>query len=153
MKRIDFASLLVEFARWHQDPNNRGCHYVGLPAVTLPVLGLLARVQLGVQLPFELGELDLALVLLAATFVFDLWLAWQLAPGVLGLGLALWWLGRSLPLEALGVIFAIGWAFQLVGHRVFEKNAPAFTDNLVHTVIGPRWLVNRIVRIYPETPR
>lgn len=147
---IDFRSKLVEFATWHKDPKNRACHYFGIPGVTLPVLGLLSRVTFGVELPF-FGQLDLALILLAATFVFDLLLAWQLAPGVLAIGLGLWWIARPLPLAALGAIFAVGWIFQLLGHRVFEKNAPAFTDNLVHLVIGPRWLVNRVMRVFAES--
>lgn len=151
MRLGDFPRLLVEFARWHRDPRNVACHFLGIPGVTLPVLGLLARVQLGVELPL-LGPLDLALVLLAGTFVFDLLLAWQLAPGVLGVGLVLWWIARPLPTWALGLVFAAGWTFQLVGHRVLERNAPAFTDNLVHLVVGPRWLVNRVLRVFPETP-
>jgi uncharacterized membrane protein YGL010W len=147
---IDFRTKLIEFSTWHKDQRNRACHYLGIPGVTLPVLGLLSRVSFGVDLPL-LGPLDLALILLAATFVFDLLLAWQLAPGVLAIGLLLWWIARPLPLAVLAAIFFIGWIFQLAGHRLFEKNAPAFTDNMVHLLIGPRWLVNRLFRVFAES--
>lgn len=149
MRPFDLQAHLREFARWHQDRRNRACHYAGIPLVTLAVLGWLSAVRLHVSIPW-LGELDLALILLAATFFFDLWLAWQLAPAVLFLGLVSWWIARQLPGLALAVVFAVGWVFQLVGHRLLEKNAPAFTDNLLHLVVGPRWLVNRILRLFPE---
>jgi uncharacterized membrane protein YGL010W len=147
---IELRARLVEFATWHKDQRNRWCHYLGIPAVTLPVLGFLSRVTFGVEVPL-LGELDLALLLLAATLVFDLIIAWQLAPGVFLIGLLLWWIARPLPGPVLIAIFVVGWIFQLLGHRVFEKNAPAFTDNLVHLVVGPRWLVNRAMRVFSET--
>lgn len=146
---FDLRAALDAFATWHQHPGNRACHDLGIPAVTVPVLGALSWVQLGPVLPL-LGPLDLALVLLAGTFALDLWLAWQLAPAVAAVGLALWWLGRALPGAALGAIFVLGWTAQLAGHRAIERNAPAFTDNLVHLVVGPRWLVNRWLRLLPH---
>lgn len=150
MSLLDLRARIVEFAAWHRNRRNRACHYLGIPGVTLPVLGLLSRVPIGVDLPL-LGSADLALVLLAGTFAFDLFLAWQLAPGVLVAGLTLWWIARPMSLAALGLVFAAGWTLQLLGHRVFERNAPAFTDNLVHLVVGPRWLINRVLRVFPES--
>ncbi len=146
MKRPDVDALFADFDKWHTDPRNRLCHDFGIPLVTLPVLGALSWVTLGATLPF-VGPIDLALVLLAATFVFDLFFAWRLAPAVLLIGLGLWAVGRALPPWALGVVFAAGWVCQLGGHRVLEKNAPAFTTNLVHLVVGPRWLVRRWFRL------
>ncbi len=35
----------------------------------------------------------------------------------------------------------IGWAFQIVGHAVFERRRPAFLDNLTHMLIGPMFVV------------
>jgi uncharacterized membrane protein YGL010W len=142
MSPFDLRAGLDDFATWHTHPGNRACHDLGIPLVTLPVLGALSWVPV--------GPLDLALVLLAGTFVFDLLLAWQLAPGVLGVGLLLWAVGRALPGSMLGLIFLVGWGFQLAGHRLVERNAPAFTDNLLHLVVGPRWLVNRWLRLLPH---
>lgn len=142
MRGFDLRAQMVVFDTWHQDARNIGCHYLGIPLVTLPVLGGLAMVKLGLSLPF-LDEVDLALVLLALTFLFDLVVEWRLAPPVLALGLILWWVSTLLTPAGLGGVFVLGWVFQLVGHRVLEKNAPAFTDNLIHLIVGPRWLVNK----------
>ena len=35
--------------------------------------------------------------------------------------------------------FAAGWALNLVGHGVFEKNRPAFADDPLSFVAGPVW--------------
>lgn len=146
---IDLRARILEFAAWHRHPGNRACHAFGIPAVTLATLGALSRVELPLTLPV-VGVLDLALVLLAGTWLFDLAVGWRLAPLVLAGGLASWWIARPLPAWALGLVFLAGWTAQLVGHRVFEGNAPAFTTNLVHLIVGPRWLVNRVLRVYPE---
>jgi uncharacterized membrane protein YGL010W len=136
MTGFDLQEALTDFDTWHTDPRNRACHDVGLPLITLAVLGALARLPI-------VGGLDAALVLLGLTFVFDVFVSGWLAPGVLIAGLGLWAVGASMSGAQLGVAFVAGWAFQLVGHRVLEGNAPAFTDNLVHLVVGPRWLVRR----------
>lgn len=134
--RLDPDGLLDAFAGWHTDRRNRYCHDAGLPLISFAVLGSLAHVGIA-------GTLDLGMVLLAATLVFDL-VVWRAqALGVCLMGGVLWWLGRATPLPLLGGAFVAGWALQLVGHRVYERNSPAFTTNLVHLVVGPRWLVRR----------
>lgn len=143
------SARLKEFETWHTHARNRACHDLGIPLVTLAALGALARVPLGLTLVW-VGTLDLGLVLLVLTFLFDLWLQWRLAPAVLLVGTALWWVGSQLPAAGLVGAFVLGWFFQLLGHRVFEGNRPAFTDNLVHLAVGPRWLVNRWFRILPK---
>lgn len=140
----DLRLAIEDFGAWHRSPVNRACHDLGLPAITIATLGALARVP--IPLP-GLPGIDLGLALLAGTLVFDLWLAWRLAPFVAGLGLGCWAIGRELAPAVLAGLFAVGWVLQLVGHRVVERNAPAFTDNLVHLVVGPRWLVNRWLRV------
>lgn len=35
--------------------------------------------------------------------------------------------------------FGFGWALNLVGHAVFERNAPAFADDPLSFVAGPVW--------------
>lgn len=51
----------------------------------------------------------------------------------------------SLPLipaaPPLGIgLFAGGWALQLIGHAVFEKNKPAFASDPYYLLIGPVWV-------------
>ncbi|HYX21658.1 MAG TPA: Mpo1-like protein, partial [Thermoanaerobaculia bacterium] len=48
-----------------------------------------------------------------------------------------------------GAAFVLGWIFQAIGHAVYEKNSPAFFRNLVHLLVGPAYLVNKVLRIRP----
>lgn len=139
-----FARQLEEFERWHQHPGNRLCHDVGLPLITLATLGAGSHVPL-------LGA-DLSLWLLGGTLVLDLVIVPRLAVGVTGMGLLLYWIGRGMSAPWLAAAFIGGWIAQLVGHRLVERNAPAFTDNLVHLMIGPRWLVRRWARLLRRRP-
>jgi uncharacterized membrane protein YGL010W len=43
------------------------------------------------------------------------------------------------------VLFFVGWAFQLIGHAVFEGRKPAFMDDLSHTLIGPMFVVAKVL--------
>lgn len=44
---------------------------------------------------------------------------------------------------ALG-LFVVGWILQFVGHAI-EGNQPAFFSNPMYLLIGPVWLVRRVV--------
>jgi uncharacterized membrane protein YGL010W len=48
------------------------------------------------------------------------------------------------PLAAAG-LFAGGWALQLAGHYIFEKNHPSFTRDPLYLLIGPLWVVVEIL--------
>ncbi|HEY8042123.1 MAG TPA: DUF962 domain-containing protein [Polyangiaceae bacterium] len=41
---------------------------------------------------------------------------------------------------AAGGLFVGGWALQLIGHRVFEKNKPAFLTDPYYLLVGPAWV-------------
>jgi uncharacterized membrane protein YGL010W len=143
---FELGPAIVDFATYHRSRANRVLHYVGLPAIAGAVLGALS------YLTIPGTPVDAAVILLGATLVLDLVLNARIAVGVFVLGGALYALARMLPLPVLAGIYVVGWACQLVGHRAFEKNSPAFTKNLVHLFVGPRFIVNRIVRALPEAP-
>jgi hypothetical protein len=42
--------------------------------------------------------------------------------------------------------FAGGWALNIVGHAVFEKNAPAFKDDPLSFVAGPIWDARQVAK-------
>lgn len=48
------------------------------------------------------------------------------------------WLGSA-------AAFAAGWALNIAGHAVFEKNAPAFTEDPLSFVAGPVWDVQQLL--------
>ena len=43
------------------------------------------------------------------------------------------------------VLFVVGWVFQLAGHFIFEGRKPAFIDDLSHTLIGPMFVVAKLL--------
>ena len=45
--------------------------------------------------------------------------------------------------------FATGWALNLVGHRVFEKRAPAFSDDGLSFIAGPVWDLQQVFKFRP----
>ncbi len=137
------SSLLEDFSRYHCSPANRVCHYFGLPAISIAVLGGFGRVSWDLSYPAPAGELDMGLCLLLLSFLIDAVINWRLALAVLVVGYLTYLVGMALPYWALLVLFVGGWIAQLIGHGVFEGHAPAFTKNLVHLFIGPRWLVHQ----------
>jgi uncharacterized membrane protein YGL010W len=41
---------------------------------------------------------------------------------------------------AAGGLFVGGWALQLIGHKVFEKNKPAFLTDPYYLLVGAAWV-------------
>jgi uncharacterized membrane protein YGL010W len=48
---------------------------------------------------------------------------------------------------AAGVLFVGGWAFQLVGHYVFEKNNPSFLHDGYYLLVGPIWVALEVAQL------
>ena len=133
-----------EYASSHRTPGNELTHVVGIPLIVWAVIRAESFVKLG---PVDLGLVGIALVM-----VFYLTLSFRLALGAAAIALGMWWAGHALaiPLWAAGAAFVVGWAFQLVGHSVFEGVKPSFLKNLVHLLIGPIWLLNFVLRAAPS---
>ena len=143
MKRSDLDSLLSDYGQAHRAPGNVVCHTIG---ITLIVFGLLSMLH-AVPIAGWLTASEL-LVVAAAAWYFTL-------DGKLGFAMLA--AGTILDLAARGVgdarvgaaAFVLGWIFQAIGHAVYEKSSPAFFRNLVHLLIGPAYLVNKVVRVRP----
>jgi uncharacterized membrane protein YGL010W len=43
--------------------------------------------------------------------------------------------------------FASGWALNLIGHAVFEKRAPAFSDDGLSFIAGPVWDLQELLKL------
>jgi len=50
------------------------------------------------------------------------------------------------PLVAAG-LFAGGWALQIAGHYLFEKNHPSFFHDPVYLLVGPIWVVIEVMQL------
>ncbi len=131
---------LDEYTGYHSSRANEICHYIGVPLIVFGAGGMLGAVKL-VAAPFPLTLTEVTLFIVGLFYVLE-----ARSLGVLtALAIVLLAeLGRALPL-ALGIAaFLCGWAVQFVGHSRFEHRSPAFLHNLVHLLVGPAWLVERL---------
>lgn len=136
------TAILASYGRFHRDPRNRLTHYFGVPAIIYAVLIPLAlhvNTVSGVQL-----RLDRMVIFLAALGYISL------DPGLgssltLALALLAWaaeatcGLGAAPAAVIAATVFVLGWALQLLGHRL-EGNRPALLTNLGQIFVAPLFL-------------
>jgi uncharacterized membrane protein YGL010W len=143
-----FKRQLADYVEYHRDPWNCAMHVFGI--VTLFFAAILPLSLVPVQ---ALGA-HTTLAPLMALPVLLYWLLLDAALGTALLGFAIilfsaaafvvdhasatavWSL--TLPLIVIGI------AFQVVGHRVFERRQPALIDNPSHLMLGPPFVVAKL---------
>ncbi|HET9795693.1 MAG TPA: Mpo1-like protein [Thermoanaerobaculia bacterium] len=140
------ARLFDDYASAHRTPGNRLCHSVGIPSIVFSIVLALTAVPLGSRM--TAAEPVIAAVSVAGFAVDPLpaavFLLFSAACDVAGRFLVAE-AGVRPALLLAAALFATGWAFQLVGHAVFEKNRPAFARNLRHLLIGPLWISRKAI--------
>ncbi|TAN06235.1 MAG: DUF962 domain-containing protein [Rhodanobacteraceae bacterium] len=138
------------YAADHQNPTNRAIHWVCVPTImwaviaalwaipsisawTRPglwsVLAMLAAYLFYHRLSHNLGYA------MAIVFAVSYAIAWALY-GALG--------PRGLLILA-AVLFVLAWIGQFIGHAI-EGRRPAFLTNIVQLLIGPAWLMGKLMR-------
>ena len=136
------ARTLAKYGEYHRDHRNVLTHAVGVPLIVLALQVLLAR-----------PALDLGAFVVTPALVFSVVSAiWYLRLDItmglvmtvllaifyaLGAQIAaistLAWLGGGVAL------FAVGWAFQFLGHH-YEGRKPAFIDDVKSLLVGPLFM-------------
>jgi uncharacterized membrane protein YGL010W len=134
---------LREYEGFHQTVGNEVCHYVGIPSIIAGSATLLGLVHLATIGGFTL---TLAEVIAAAIAVYYVTAARLLGLATSLLLVALVAVGRVLPFWVGLAVFVAGWIFQFIGHFAFEHRSPAFLKNLLHLLVGPAWIVERILK-------
>lgn len=147
MRKIE--GLFADYASHHRTAGNKWFHRIGIPLIVMTLLGMLARVTFG---PVGGVMLDAAMVLIALSEIFYLALEWKLAIAMLVASVALYFIGRALPMSVNVALFVLGWIFQFIGHSVYEKRQPAFFRNLTHLFVGPLWILNDVVPVVRANP-
>jgi uncharacterized membrane protein YGL010W len=139
MKRID--ALLADYAEAHRTPGNVVCHTIGISLIVLGIFSMLSAVPIA-------GRWTAAEALLVAALIVYLVLDPALGAATVAAAVLLDLLARAVGDWRVGAAaFVVGWVFQGIGHAVYEKNRPAFLRNLAHLLVGPAYLVNKLVRI------
>jgi uncharacterized membrane protein YGL010W len=136
------------YEAYHKSPWNKLTHFFGIPLIVFSILIPLswlhvtlggvpisaAMVFVGVVLAYYVA-LDVGLAATMLLFMVPLlYLAHRSAALPMATGLAVF----------LGA-FVGGWIIQLIGHQVFEKRRPAFTDNLIQLLIGPLYFIAEVL--------
>jgi uncharacterized membrane protein YGL010W len=127
-----------DYASFHETAGNQACHYVGIPLIVFAIVALLTRLPLATVGGWSATAAELAI--LGAT-VFYLRLDLPLALMMLGAFALFDAVGRGVPWSIAWGLFVVGWAFQFIGHYVYEKKSPAFFRNLAHLLVGPLWIL------------
>ena len=144
-----FCRQLAFYAQYHRDPRNCATHYVGIPmlfvAAILPleatrivIGGYVLPLGMLLTLPAVIGwiALDAGVGVTLALLLCPLFAVAELIVGT-GSALVLW--------SSAAALFVIGWSFQFTGHAVFERRRPAFVDDLSQTLIGPMFVVAKLL--------
>ena len=138
--------LLAQYAEYHRDQRNIVTHQVGIPLIVFALGVLLARPVLALEPALPLTLTPAWVAWAAAT-------AWYLTRGEPLLGAAvsaamaaLLALAQPLGGASTGVwlggglrCFALGWAFQFIGHY-YEGRRPAFVDDRIGLLVGPMFV-------------
>ena len=139
---VRLTSILASYGRFHRDPRNRRTHYFGVPAILYAVLIPLAlHVNIVSGVPLRLDRIVVTLAALGY-LALDLWLGVSLTLVLVLLAAAAEATcarGSAAALAAAAVAFVLGWALQLLGHRL-EGNRPALLTNLAQILVAPLFL-------------
>lgn len=146
----NLSARLDEYSQTHQHPLNKKIHYLCVPAIFYCTFGILWHIPL---LPMfsQWPAMNWALLVMLGSLLFYFSLS-RSAGFYMGLIMGLCWISFELyPAQATVklwqiclVIFIIAWLGQFYGH-VVEKKRPSFFQDVTFLLIGPLWIVDRVV--------
>jgi len=144
-----FKRQLTAYAAYHRDERNRVTHIFGIPIIVLAIV-----------LPLSLWQLSLFGIPLNSAIVLAIpaVAAWIL----LGAGVGIALLIGIIPFLVIaaviataasptvvwllaGSLFVVGWTLQIFGHAHFEHRKPALLDNPMHLLIGPMFMIAKLL--------
>ncbi|WP_329742450.1 DUF962 domain-containing protein [Dyella sp. A6] len=141
---------LDSYSSDHRNPVNQRFHWLCVPPIVWSVIALLWTIPV----PAAFARPGAWAVLAIVLAFYWYWrrshrLAIALLIALVLLGLLTHLLYRSLgPLHlcylAIGV-FVVAWVGQFIGHR-FEGRRPSFFTDLSYLLIGPAWLMEKLLR-------
>lgn len=148
-RKVDI--LLEEYGSSHKNKLNKSVHWICVPLIFFSIFGLIRSIptpDVFAQVPY----LSWASILLVLALVYYLSLSLSLTVGFILFGtivtLANEYLisnGRDYLLFVSGVVFALAWIAQFIGHGV-EGKKPSFLKDLQFLLVGPAWLMHFIYK-------
>lgn len=139
-KKLNF--VISKYEKDHQHPMCIRLHNIGIPMLTLGTMSLLA------YLP-SIGGVDFRFLLLLSNLIY--FCALDVRTGILFtlfVGISSYILSHFLSLQYSWILFSLGWSLAISGHFIFEKNKPAFFENVSQTFlgVGPMSMFVRIIK-------
>jgi len=136
------------YAAYHRNKWNVATHFVGIPAIIIGLLAPMGWARIDVSgMPIS-GALAFVGAVAVYYLLLDVRLALAISVFIVPAFYAADTISRMPWLQSMlwfPALFAGGWIFQLIGHSVFEKGKPAFVDNLIQLLIGPLFLVAKVI--------
>ena len=147
----DVHDWFASYSADHQNPANRAIHWVCVPIIMWAVIAALWTIPPILPQWFNPGLW--AVLAMFATFLFyrrlSRNLAYAMALVFIASGAIVWALYGALGSRNLlilaAVLFVLAWIGQFVGHAI-EGRRPAFFTNIVQLLIGPAWLMGKLMR-------
>ena len=143
----NLQTYVARYAMSHQNKVNQRLHLIGIPLITIAVLGLLARVRLQTTAIPTLLQPNLALALLASVCGWYLCLSLVAGAWLLFIGSAFYAVGSSLALPWIGGLGLLGVVLNKIGHRRFEGKSPAVLKRPVAVFEAPAWFMARMAGV------
>lgn len=140
-----FIQQAQMYAAFHQSPQTRSTHFIGVPLIVLSLMIFLGFIKIVMPGVFTT---NLAVLATIAVVVYYFRLNWQLALPLTLVFIFLLWLASwfshygptTLGIWAFAITFIAGWSLQLYGHYI-EGKRPAFMTNLSQALIAPMFLM------------
>lgn len=144
-----FRRLLTDYVRYHRDPWNCAMHVFG---ILFLMLASSLPLSLWLITVFEI-QISVATIALVPVLIFWFVLDFELGAMMLGAAIALLaasamivnhvTAGRIWSLTAFLIVMGV--ASLIIGHSVFERRRPAMVDNPAHLLVGPVFVMAKLV--------
>ncbi len=145
----------AKYSADHQNATNQTIHFIAVPTILWTVTALLWCVPVPGTL-FGAGAW-------AAFASFAAWMFYYRASRTLGFGMLAVLvvmlgidrylqerIGLSMLLKVAIAVFVVAWIAQFVGHKL-EGKKPSFLTDLVYLLIGPAWVLAKVLRRFGLT--
>lgn len=144
-----FRRLLADYVEYHRDPYNCAMHVFG---ILLLFLAASLPLSLWVITLFEI-QISVATIALTPVLIFWLVLDFELGAAILAAVIALLAAAAVIlnHVTTVGMwslaatISGLGVALLIIGHLVFERLRPAMVDNPTHLLVGPMFVMAKLV--------
>ena len=149
MKNIE--TWLNEYGESHQNPKNKGLHWICVPLIVISLIGMLWSIPVPAVFDDISPLMNWGVIFLFAALAYYFIMSIPLAIGMTVFTAAViaiinWLDAFSTPLWVIAIgIFVAAWIGQFIGH-IFEGKKPSFFKDVQFLMIGPLWLLSAAYR-------